>query len=1022
MIDIHEFKEPGKKYRSIPFWGWNDRLEEKEIINQIHKMSQAGLGGFFMHSREGLETPYLSDEWKKMIITAVNESKKLGMEAWLYDEDRWPSGNAGGAVPKQIGSNAGCKGLTLEVYGTDNQNWKYDPSIIALFAAKVEEMEIYSLRPLNKGEEPHINEKCLALRIEVSGKSPWFNNQPPPNHLDKQAVHLFLQITHETYAKIIGSHFGQTVPGIFTDEPSLHDRHASFAPNRGWIPWTDDFIDYFIQHRGYNPIETIAYIFFNGKHSSKIRHDYWRTVAECFTERFSGSISRWCKEHHISYTGHFLQEDKLGLSTRVNGGSIMLHYRCQDVPGIDMLCERTNEYLTVKQCSSIAHQYGKPIVLSESYGCTGWDFSMEAQKWIGDWQYALGVNRLSKHIALYSLRGCRKRDYPPSFNCNTTWWNHAKVIEDYFARVSVMLSMGKSVQDVLVIHPQSTAWSRLGCSPYGNPIRRNERDVPAIDTYGFEFNKLLRYLSAIHYDYDLGDELLMMQDAVISEKCFHIQQGKYYAVILPQVDTLLASTVELLEKWMQSGGTVIALGELPAQIEGEDNPSIIRRLSHPNLHQVSRYIEIEPILKTLLPRRISIIDDYGREDADILYQLKDSNDFWILFLSNNDRNKAHPVEISLNLEMGDIIYRMDPLNGESYYQEHLKGIFSEIIEESGSRLYYIEKSRDSEKICAKTFPKYISASKKFLTSFSPECRVSRNMPNALVLDKCQWSINEGSRSAVMGVWQAQEQVRQSLEMQSVAHHGITQRYLWADMPTSKDGTFVTFTYHFQAFYPVENVNLLIEDAEQFLISVNNEEICTHTVGTFLDPSFDLVPLPKLKAGENTISISCHYKNRTEIEEIYLLGDFGVSRSRVIVPESEIISTGDWTLQGYPFYCGSLTYHYSYQYNPSLEGDIILELPQFTATLVCLRINGCEKKIPWKAAAQILITDMLHEGENTIDVEVVSSPRNLLGPFHLAEGKPLNTNDEAFRATGPLSVEGYHLCQYGLYFPPKLFLV
>ena len=75
MIDIHEFKEPGKKYRSIPFWGWNDRLEEKEIINQIHKMSQAGLGGFFMHSREGLETPYLSDEWKKMIITAVNESK-----------------------------------------------------------------------------------------------------------------------------------------------------------------------------------------------------------------------------------------------------------------------------------------------------------------------------------------------------------------------------------------------------------------------------------------------------------------------------------------------------------------------------------------------------------------------------------------------------------------------------------------------------------------------------------------------------------------------------------------------------------------------------------------------------------------------------------------------------------------------------------------------------------------------------------------------------------------------------------
>ena len=119
--------------------------------------------------------------------------------------------------------------------------------------------------------------------------------------------------------------------------------------------------------------------------------------------------------------GHFLQEDKMGLCTRVNG-AIMPNYQYQHVPGIDMLCEQTKEYMTISQCASVAHQLGKKVVLSETYGCTGWEFTFEGQKWMGDWQFVLGINRRCQHLALYSLRGCRKRDYPPSFNYNTNWW------------------------------------------------------------------------------------------------------------------------------------------------------------------------------------------------------------------------------------------------------------------------------------------------------------------------------------------------------------------------------------------------------------------------------------------------------------------------------------------------------------------------------------------------------------------------------------------------------------------------
>ena len=146
----------------------------------------------------------------------------------------------------------------------------------------------------------------------------------------------------------------------------------------------------------------------------------------------------------------------------LRGGAIMPHYRYQHVPGIDMLTEQNHEVLTIKQCSSVASQLGRKRVLSELYGCTSWEFTFEGQKWVGDWQYVLGVNLRCQHLALYTLRGCRKRDYPPAFNYNTTWWPYNGVVEDYFARVGRILTEGEAVRDVLMIHPIATVWAMMG--------------------------------------------------------------------------------------------------------------------------------------------------------------------------------------------------------------------------------------------------------------------------------------------------------------------------------------------------------------------------------------------------------------------------------------------------------------------------------------------------------------------------------------------------------------------------------
>ena len=92
----------------------------------------------------------------------------------------------------------------------------------------------------------------------------------------------------------------------------------------------------------------------------------------------------------------------------------MRSYRSFDIPGIDVLFDRV-ELTTAKQAQSIVRQYGKKGMLSELYGVTGWDFDFKCLKMQGDWQAALGVTLRVPHLAMLSMEGRAKREYPASF-------------------------------------------------------------------------------------------------------------------------------------------------------------------------------------------------------------------------------------------------------------------------------------------------------------------------------------------------------------------------------------------------------------------------------------------------------------------------------------------------------------------------------------------------------------------------------------------------------------------------------
>jgi hypothetical protein len=1009
MSDLRKlFADPPTRYRGAPFWSWNDRLEIDELARQVRDMKTHGMGGFFMHSREGLETEYMSEEWLTCIRATVDAAKEAGTYAWLYDEDRWPSGAAGGLVQARGGDAYRAKAIAMEHTTT------FEPadSVLALFSAQRDGKRLSSIcrLPIDTALEAEKDHVLLVFRRVIAARSEWFNDDSPPDNLNPEAVSAFIDITYEAYYEHVGDAFGATVPGIFTDEPNFGtDQVAGDLP---CIPWTDGLDAYFGDRRGYDLFDVLPYVFLDGEHTAKTRHDYWWTISERFVDAYTRPVSEWCEAHNLAFTGHYLLENTMG-DAIVSAGSMMPHYCHQHVPGIDMLTVQTHENLTVKQCSSVAHQFGREFVLSELYGCAGWEMTFEDQKWSGDWQYVLGVNLRCQHLALYSLRGCRKRDYPPSFNYNTTWWRHNGVVEDYFARVGLLTTQGRAVRDVLVLHPVSTAWTMVGDG------RRMSAATTEANAFGERINDFTRAVLAAHYDFDFGDEEIMAKMARVEDEMLWVNLAPYKVVVVrPGTQTLLKSTVDLLAQFVDAGGKVIAFDPVPGMVEAAADERVATLLRRPEVTVLQDVCQLQRALEEAAPRRVSICDRHGQQVAALLYmQRRDVGSKQAFFLVNCDRNRGFHVQVGL--EGRGLLEEWDPLTGEiqaiTVQVRDEKVWFEADLDPSGSRLYVLDPAQEPVVGPAST----ASADLEQLPCVGfvgPVCRFRRTDPNVLTLDVCRYQVGEGVWSGPMPVWYAQRAIRETLGMRQVYYNGLPQRYKWANNPHPGDRTPVALEFTFQVKdVPGTPVSLLLEEPADYVILLNGEAVSNEPAGWYLDRAFHKVTLPALQPGTNVLRLSCAYENRMEIEDCYLLGEFGVNVDRALIAEPDKLRFGDWCLQGYLHYPGSMVYLESLTYDPAKDGTLVLVLGAYAAISVAIHVNGeVVGHIPWPSANGFDLTPHLRAGENEIGIEVVGTPRNMLGPLHRRRGREPGTAWHSFRTERTEYTDEYVLEPYGLF--------
>ena len=520
---ISDIKKNAITYGSLPFWSWNDKLEEDELRRQIRRMHELGMRGFFMHARGGLETEYLSEEWYALTRACADEAKKLGMEAWAYDENGWPSGFAGGKLLEDPENHAVfllCKEETNIPEGED---------ILGVYALQ--------------------NGKLTAVKAPVSGPCIVVRMGRDSSYvdtLDADITKKFIAETHAQYLEKVG--FSENMPGFFTDEPQYY---------RYRTPWSRKMPEEFMRAYGYSVFSALPALFLDFEGAEEFRYDYYRLCHKLFIENFIKVIYDWCEENGCMLTGHAVEERNLSGQMWCCGG-VMPFYEYEHIPGIDYLDRRIDSDLAAKQLGSACAQLGRKKALSEMFGCCGWDVTPAELKRIAELQYASGVNVMCQHLYPYSERGQRKADYPAHYSEHLPWQASLKEFNEYFNRLGYAISRGEEIANTLIIHPMHSAYLHYKRKENAASIERLEKELLAISNT----------FSGHQIPYHWGDESMMAKMAHVDGSTLCVGRCRYDFVVIPYCETLDASTVTLLKEYLANGGKLMLWSERPNRVDG----------------------------------------------------------------------------------------------------------------------------------------------------------------------------------------------------------------------------------------------------------------------------------------------------------------------------------------------------------------------------------------------------------------------------------------------------------------------
>lgn len=979
MNKIEDIKKDISKnsitHGSLPFWSWNDRLDENELRRQIRVMKKLGMNGFFMHARCGLETEYLSDEWYSCIRACVDEAKKQGMEAWSYDENGWPSGFAGGILLKITDNQAQYLELVKSKSYPD-----YDEALLGVYTISG---DILGKCECDCGAEEYYS---VYMRRDSSYV----------DTLDASVTAQFIAATHEEYKKRIAPEdFGTVMPGFFTDEPQYF---------RTAVPWSKVLPEVFENEYGYSIYSALPAMFIDFNGAEKFRYDYYRLCHLLFINNYIKPIYEWCEANGCRLTGHAVEESTLSGQMWCCGG-VMPFYEYEHIPGIDYLGRGIASDIAPKQLGSVCAQLGKKKAISEMFACCGWDVKPVELKRIAELQYAGGVNMMCQHLYSYTERGQRKSDYPAHYSEHNPWQPYLSDFDRFFNNLGYTLSLGEEYVTTLVIHPIHSAWMKY----------KRHLDAVSIEELERKFSDLVDVLSAVQLPYHFGDETMMARLASVKKEGDSVRLivggCAYKYVILPFVYTIDSSTEQLLRKFISLGGKVYLYDGRPYAVDGREADLSFLRSN-------CTFAEISEDRDALLSADIAGVSE--------LRMTVRSTEFGrIFYIVNLSDRSVKDIRLRINNCGGVVSLDMDNLREDFVaYTSCGGGITVRFDLDSCESVVFVEKSgaapcvyKHEDYECI-VLPRQMTFVRRPENCINLDCaqlsydgiNYGKNLPIPCIKDKLYRERYEGR------LW-----IRYSFEVCEPLQKIQAAVEPMKNCLLEINGEPVSFGdgyFYDRTFRTADITELIHTGVNSITVSFDyfQREHVYHVL-------FDGVS----ESLRNCLSFD------TEVESIYLFGGFRVitDRKKFVFGEREsLIYTGDFVLarqtesvdssdivrDGYPFYGGLIDIKTDYDYKRG--GATVLKL-RGRYSLADVYAGGQHAGL-LMFKNKLDLAPFLHEGINEIEIKLYNSMRNLIGPHHRSDPEPYAVSPNTFSFEGewqgeicPEYKERYSFVRFGI---------
>ncbi len=1001
------FEYPDIQYSTAPFMVWNDRVTREKIDHMLADFAGQNIHQLFIHPRPGLITEYLSDEWFDLVRYTVERGKALNMNVWLYDENSYPSGFAGGHVPAAMPESYD-QGVGLKMHRLE----KLDASKIKNYFLILRKVgDTYA--DITYGADKYAGKRgeYRAFTKWYYEKAGWTGGYSYVDLLYPGVTQKFIGITMKGYEKAIGNEFGKRVPGIFTDEPNIN------PGGRDVIKWTPDLFRAFKDRYGYDLQVHLPELYEETGDWRNVRHDYYQLLLDLFIERWSKPWHAYTESKGLKWTGHYWEH---GWPSPKHGPDNMAMYAWHQVPAIDMLFN--NEELrpdqfgnnrSVKELSSVVNQLGKERALSETYGGGGWELTFNDMKRLGDWEYVLGVNFMNQHLSHMTLKGSRKGDYPQSFSYHTPWWPEYHVLADYFSRLSYALSQGKQVNKILVLEPTTSAWML-----YEPNMSNSDLAAGGIaERYKKTFDDLIAGLEKRQVEYDLGCERIIGDHGSVDGTTFVVGERAYDLVVLPEnFDNLEKPTLKLLGAYLKNGGKVLAFSPPPQYVEGNRTDEVEKLAgNYPGQWNLAKGMDDLPGSEGFAVREPMAFG--GR----VYHQRRQFADGQLIFWTNFD--KSERAEIRFYIDGVDLA-RLDPVDGKTTgypFAKTDKGMEVKCtLPPSGSILLFAADHPLNLETRETTDEGDFTAVK------SEAGKIKRLQPNMMTVDYCDLQV-AGKQYKDLYFYAAQDTVYKYHLKKKYGRRwnpwNMTVQYrkniVELDDFPDDSGFKATYAFYVKDSFIPSGVKAVIEQPGLYTITFNGNEMQPHKDEWWLDRDFGVVHLDGfVRSGRNELIIEARPMSiYAELEPVYILGNFGVKpakRGWTLVPEEQELALGSWKDQLMPFY----SYQVAYERSFSTEGEKArykVQLGKWSGTVAAVRVNGKDAGVIGWPPYELEITPYVNKGHNQVEVVVYGSLKNLLGPHHGQRIKGFVTPWEWLQ--GPLHQppgDDYDLYDYGLF--------